>query len=251
MSKTKLEWFYSNPHLPENVSPDLDGPDPKSGYPGVKLATAGTWSFWSRMTTGYLWELVALSCFIDPMGLESTTISLAGKARDRSPAKAYQERLRLAKSHARDGLLRLCQKNIRADDLENEECSLSEYGLWAQKLRLSLPTELRWDNSIEGYVRFGKFVRDPVRGGSKWPWGHHDSVLLSAMAEAVARFWRTTTEGGTYDPADQETAPKNDDVSKWLQSRGVSSNLADAMTTIIRPDGMPLGRRKVTTRFSS
>ncbi len=73
---------------------------------------------------------------------------------------------------------------------------------------------------------------------AEWPWGTYETTLLRALAEAVKRFWVN------FDPTDQSTAPKNEVVIEWLEQRGVSTNLAKAMATILRPDGLPTGPRK-------
>ena len=82
----------------------------------------------------------------------------------------------------------------------------------------------------------------PADGGADaggWPWGNYETRLLRALADAVRQFW------STYDPADPSTAPKQPDVSKYIQERHkVSETMADMMATIIRADGAPQGRRK-------
>lgn len=75
-------------------------------------------------------------------------------------------------------------------------------------------------------------------GGAKWPWGNHETDLLRKLAAAAAAFWTN------YDPTDKTTAPTNQQVSDWLQTKGVSKPTAGAMATILRADGLPTGRRK-------
>ena len=72
-----------------------------------------------------------------------------------------------------------------------------------------------------------------------WPWGDHHTAALGHMAAAARRFWVN------HDTADTSTAPKNTDVSDWLQKeRGVSKNLADSIASILRMDGLPTGPRR-------
>jgi hypothetical protein len=73
---------------------------------------------------------------------------------------------------------------------------------------------------------------------SGWPWGSHETQLLRFLAEAAQRFWVN------YDPADPSTAPTNEQVSEWLEEKGVSKQKAEVMATILRADGLPDGRRK-------
>ena len=71
-----------------------------------------------------------------------------------------------------------------------------------------------------------------------WPWGTHETKLLRALAEAAERFW------ARYDPSDPTTAPTNEDIVRWLEDRAVSNNLAKAIASILRADGLPPGPRK-------
>ena len=72
----------------------------------------------------------------------------------------------------------------------------------------------------------------------RWPWGEHHTEALGHLTAAAQRFWVN------HDPADPSTAPKNSEVSDWLQTeRKVSRNLANAMASILRMDGLPTGPR--------
>lgn len=74
---------------------------------------------------------------------------------------------------------------------------------------------------------------------TQWPWGEHHTALLGSLAEAARRFWKL------YDPTDITTAPSNEDVSDWLsKERRISKNMAEAMATILRADGLRTGPRK-------
>jgi len=67
--------------------------------------------------------------------------------------------------------------------------------------------------------------------------GHSTELLLELVA-ASKEHWKS------YMPKIPSTAPKSEVVSKWLQDRGVTQNVADRMATILRPDDLPTGRRK-------
>jgi hypothetical protein len=71
----------------------------------------------------------------------------------------------------------------------------------------------------------------------RWPWGSHETELLRHLEDAAKRWW------ANFDPADNTTAPRNEDVSAWLQARSVSTRIADAMATILRADRLPTGPR--------
>jgi hypothetical protein len=73
----------------------------------------------------------------------------------------------------------------------------------------------------------------------RWPWGDYETELLQVLAEAVTQWW------STYDPDDPDTAPRKQDVVKWLKTRldrKDSATLAGYIATIIRADDAPTGR---------
>lgn len=80
-------------------------------------------------------------------------------------------------------------------------------------------------------------LRPTPQPQSKWPWGNHETKLLTDFAAAADRFWKN------YDPTDMTTAPRNKDVQTWLKGRGVSDRMAEIMATILRADGIPRGPR--------
>ncbi|MRW83024.1 hypothetical protein GJ698_02830 [Pseudoduganella sp. FT26W] len=97
----------------------------------------------------------------------------------------------------------------------------------------------RWitANGLASSYLFGKTHPASVVGET-FPWGQHNTVLLSRLAEAAMQFW------SLYDPDEPSTAPTNDQVRMWLVERGVTERIADAMATILRADGLRSGRRK-------
>jgi hypothetical protein len=91
--------------------------------------------------------------------------------------------------------------------------------------------------------QFDKALRDVipevVQRGTHWPWGSHRTRLLECLEQAALRFWVN------YDPSDATTAPINATVSEWLKKEfGLSGAMADAIASILRPDGLPTGPRK-------
>ncbi|MGN6259618.1 MAG: hypothetical protein ACTHNO_02700 [Ralstonia sp.] len=78
-----------------------------------------------------------------------------------------------------------------------------------------------------------------TRSEGSWPWGNHETKLLSALANAGKQWW------GTYDPEDNTTAPTNNQVSQWLKDEhGIADRLAAVMAQILRADGIPQGPRR-------
>ena len=78
----------------------------------------------------------------------------------------------------------------------------------------------------------------PCSDVSKWPWGIYETKHLRIMADAIQRFWVN------YDPEEPDTAPTNEDVTKWLKAKGVTNNIASRIATIIRADDLPVGVRR-------
>lgn len=76
-------------------------------------------------------------------------------------------------------------------------------------------------------------------GAGRWPWGNHESDLLRAIEAAVKRWW------ARYDPAQPDTAPRNEDVAAWLvQENLAAARVAEVIAQIIRADGLRPGPRR-------
>lgn len=79
---------------------------------------------------------------------------------------------------------------------------------------------------------------------AKWPWGDHETELLTHLAAAAREWW------STYDPAQPKTAPTNNEVTAWLKARQlsdgspISDRVAQVMAQMLRADGLPTGPRK-------
>ena len=71
-----------------------------------------------------------------------------------------------------------------------------------------------------------------------WPWGTHETELLRKLAMAASKFWTN------YEPSQPDTAPTNEQVSKWLEKEGVRKRNAQVMATILRANGLKTGPRK-------
>lgn len=91
---------------------------------------------------------------------------------------------------------------------------------------------------MEGFEQLDDLAGPRTNSLGKWPWGSYETELLSHLAAAAEKHWVR------FDPADFTTAPKNNDVIKWLKDRDVTENIAKAIATILRHDGLPTGPRK-------
>ena len=76
-------------------------------------------------------------------------------------------------------------------------------------------------------------------GDWRWPWGAHETELLKQLAAAGEHFW------SNYDPSEASSAPKSEDVTAWLKTRGVPDRVAEIMAQILRADTLPKGRRRI------
>jgi len=202
-----------------------------TGRPDVHLADSETWRKWSRMRLACLWEAVALHCYLDPHPryMSKTTITTFTNAPPGSAARLYQERLSIAHHHGLDGTLKL--RGTPDEDYRDRGVRLSDYAQWAQGLGMTLPQH------------FPTTPTSNLTAPDKWPWGTHDTVLLGHLAAAANHFWKSVSEGGSYDPERPITAKSNDVVIPWLEKRGVSGRIAKAMATILRADNLPPGPR--------
>lgn len=101
---------------------------------------------------------------------------------------------------------------------------------------------VRWLSAIDlpSMYHFDLTQTQPVESlANQWPWGNHHTVLLGHLAAAAQRYWVK------YDPTDATTAPTNKDVAEWLMTEHkVSQKMADAIASMLRPDGLPTGPRK-------
>lgn len=201
-------------------------------------------SFWGKMAQWTLDEAVALSLGKNPgrvnwekiKGDDSTHVSAAFL---RSPFPGeYARRRELSK--------RAFKVHELGDPVRPEK-----FLLWALRVFDSVPNEL-----VEQVRSMGTYIADlktlearvadleaqlsqrEAIPQSKWPWGRRETKWLALLAQAAEKFWQL------YDPSDPTTAPTNDQVSEWLVSQGASQNIAQAMATILRAEGIAAGPRK-------
>jgi len=112
---------------------------------------------------------------------------------------------------------------------ETSSVSLPEFAAWACSIGWEVPEE---------FTKIGEQYKGLTKANSKWPWGDYETEDLRKLAAAAHNWW------STYDPENKSTAPKNADVSKWLEGHGVSQRVAEVMAQILRADDLPTGPRK-------
>lgn len=121
-------------------------------------------------------------------------------------------------------------------DAENLVVKVADFATWARGLVWALPDGFPCPTAAGGYPMAPEGLQ--VGCGAKWPWGDYETELLRKLATAADRFWKL------YDPADNTTAPTNQQVVEWLKQQGVADRTAEVMATILRADGLPTGPRK-------
>lgn len=183
------------------------------------------WEAWKTVQRARLWQAVALLCDIEPKTLESTffpgkldTIFCGSK----TPPK-FTNLLERAKNSLGTDSLR--PVSLNDDCPEDSEISLSTFATWARSIGRNLPPSFPWEPDLTF----------PITG---WPWGSYSTPELQKLAQAADKFWKR------YDPTDSTTAPKNQEVIKWLIGQGISKNIAEAIATILRDKSLPTRSKK-------
>ena len=111
----------------------------------------------------------------------------------------------------------------------------------------------RWlsANCLNSVYQFGHRQPDAHPASTtRWPWGNHHTELLGHLEAAASEFWLS------YNPENaRATAPKNKTVIAWLvarripgQKKEISSQMANAIASMLRPDDLPTGPRKIIVR---
>ena len=201
-------------------------------------------TFWGKMALWSLDEAVALSLNRNPGRVNWETIQ--GDASSHVPAAFLRSPFPGEYARRRE-LAKRAHKVHELSDPVRPEKFLS----WALHVFDDVPWEL-----VEQVSSMGKRIaalktlearvteleaelsERAAEPRTRWPWGDHETKALNLMAQAARKFW------SLYDPNDPTTSRTNDEVSEWLESQGASKNIAQAMATILRADGLPTGPRK-------
>jgi hypothetical protein len=176
------------------------------------------WMKWESADKAKLWHAVALACDLDPDNFGFFDLD------------KLRSNLGLGYPASFANLLKLAINDLGSDnllgpanmaDLEGTEVELSKFSAWLRTVGHKPPAEFRWTPD------------EMPSSNHVWPWGKYETKLLATLAQAVDHFWRD------FDP-DNPNPPKKLEVVDWLLAHGVpSENMAIAIATIIRPDGLP------------
>jgi len=184
------------------------------------------WNTWFYIPDVALWEGVALSLNkeppddYDPITGSDPFIGI----------EEYKRRLLISKrNHGKVPGLDLVTINAARPKLS--KVPLQGFANWACSIGWKVP---------EPFAELGKqwTGQTETKAHAKWPWGDHETELLRTLADAAHHWW------STYDPEDKSTAPKSDEVSKWIKDqKKVADRVAEVMAQILRADGLPTGPR--------
>ena len=116
------------------------------------------------------------------------------------------------------------QKPFGDDDVEEYLFDPQEVILWAKKRKETYP-DFPFLEPETGNVSQGK-----------WPWGDYETENLQLVEAAITHFHSDLTSGNI---------PTVPDIVKWLQilDKNIKKNRAEHIAAIIRPHGIPPGRR--------
>lgn len=119
-------------------------------------------------------------------------------------------------------------------EIERQVFDRTEVARWLGANQLT--SVYAFDNSTKTASEAAPDASRPEVG--HWPWGKHHTELLGHLEAAARRFWTG------YDPTDPTTANTNATVIEWLEfDRKVSRKMAQAIATMLRPDGLRTGPR--------
>jgi hypothetical protein len=165
------------------------------------------WETWRCIPQTALYVAVALSCDIDPYGIQVLDDVQQPDLRE------FYRRLHIAVANLR---VRLRVRKIPEDMPEWVwAIDLAEFAFWAEGLGWPLPAE---------FPRAAAGTPQPP----PWPWGQYQTKLLGLLADAVRQFWMKR------DPS--KPGPQNKTVIAWLEEHGVKHRTAEEMAKIIHAD---------------
>lgn len=190
------------------------------------------WSKWKHIPEAELWEAVALSLDVDPDRVNH------GSGYDGHvfwENDDFKDRLFTAIRNV-DMHPGLSVTDPPRGQAEFTMVSLPGFCTWALSVEWDIPVHL--EKIGKEWAESPEMAHPSGANTATWPWGDYETELLVRLREAAHEFW------STYDPDQPSTAPKNEEVTDWLVSKGVSKRVAEVMAQILRADRLPTGPRK-------
>jgi hypothetical protein len=182
-----------------------------------------SWDKWLKIKHARLWEAVALACNLSPSQFQFMGTEKLDTIFDRTTPQ-FKDLLSLAKANISNPLLK--PLSYSAEGFEESQIELAKFGAWVKSIHFPVPPDFPWQDA-------------PMLPMTReWPWGNYETENLRKLAMAANRFWKN------YDPTDESTAHTSNEIIAWLIEQKVTPNMAKAMATILRADGLSTGRRK-------
>ena len=193
-------------------------PDP-SGY--WKLSEPD-WNAWSNVNRAQLWQASALACDVDPANFMHG-IAFGQDAMTTYTPSSLKELAGLVRSAVGSGTLTLVEVN--QTNLMSSFVEAEEFASWLRLIKYKTPEGFPWS------------ARALQPANHQWPWGSYQNNALGLLALAADKFWKN------YRAEDASTAPTNRQVIDWLLKKGTTSNKAEQIASILRPDDLRTGPR--------
>lgn len=202
------------------------------------------WSEWANVPDAEDWQAVLLSMDVEPHAVKHNRDAwMAGGSGARPSLDSdsfpsheafadYEKRLRILQANVSHNRVRVTALTPGGGCARID---LRSFAAWALNIGWSMPTDLE-ALARKPSPEVASAEAQRAQAG-RWPWGDYTTEMLDKLAEAAHEFWCD------YDPRTDIDPPTNANVSEWLQRQGVTKNLADAMASILRPDGLATGRR--------
>lgn len=196
------------------------------------------WQVWMQRPEWELWEAVALSLNIEPEQVVPNPTAWMGSEHPFSESEEFRDRLEtLRRNLENPGVSKVGASKVRSQrNSEWWQRTISATRFVSVATQFSWPIPEALNNLLASAPQVDK--------SNRWPWGDYETKLLNVLAEAVHQWW------STYDENDPDTAPRQSDVSKWIEERLTQSGtenagtLAGYMAIVIRHENAPVGRRK-------
>lgn len=214
---------------------------------------------WAETFTGH--EAAALIVGVDPNDVFGNDISRVGVVLDRLQ-REYEQAIECAEFECiwgnaderpekpvgagliSEALAQHWQAFADGQDVTLENWLKSPRASHFENQRFTRRQIVAWLDAVGGEAVY-RFNLDALHAPSeanpsaRWPWGSHHTEMLGHLEAAARKFWVN------YDPSDNTTKPKNEEVSGWLEKEHKISNAkARAIASILRPEDLPTGPRK-------
>lgn len=199
------------------------------------VADEAAWAKWAWSAEAELWQLVALHSHLDPDLLRSWVLLKGDVAalqanRDRpwaDPELAARLLSNVERATSALQTLDLVPVRLGLDCPETSLVSMAEFHSWT--IRASV-------HPVQG------FRRRVQRPGGRFPWGNYTTPKLEQLA-AACELWRLVSDGGTYVPGQDGTAPSVEVFQMRLAELGVPPSLYEVFNSFTRDPSIPPSQR--------